>query len=335
MIPAVSLFHAILITRTEDGQTRAELTRLDRSQLPPGEVLVRVAYSSLNYKDGLAVTGRPGVIRKYPMVPGIDFAGVVEESASTAFRPGDPVVVTGCGTSETMWGGYAQYARIDAEYLIPLPQNMTLKQAMGIGTAGFTAMQSVLALEQHGLKPGGREVLVTGASGGLGSTAVAILAKLGYRVVASTGRREHHDYLRKLGASEIIDRSVLAAPSKKPLESERWAAAIDSVGGDTLAAVLRSLAIHGSVAVCGLAGGAELHTTVFPFILRGVNLLGIDSSKAPRALRLQIWKRLAADMPLDLLDAMIEVLPLAKVFEAAEKILAGQIRGRTVIDVNA
>jgi acrylyl-CoA reductase (NADPH) len=334
MIPAVTSFHAILVTQT-DRQTRAELTRLEKSDLPPGEVLVRISYSSLNYKDGLAVTGKPGVIRKYPMVPGIDFAGVVEESASSALQPGDSVVVTGCGTSETLWGGYAQYARIDAEHLIPLPKNMTLKQAMGIGTAGFTAMQSLLALEQHGLKPGGREVLVTGAAGGLGSTAVAILAKLGYKVVASTGRREHHDYLRRLGASEIIDRSTLAAPSKKPLETERWAAAIDSVGGDTLAAVLRSIAIHGSVAVCGLAGGAALNTTVFPFILRGVNLLGIDSSKAPRALRLEIWKRLAADMPLDLLDSMIEVLPLASVFEAGERILAGRIRGRTVIDVNA
>jgi len=334
MIPAVASFQAILVTQ-DAGQIRAELTQLNRSDLPPGEILIRIAYSSLNYKDGLAVTCKPGVIRKFPMVPGVDFAGVVEESSSPMFHPGDPVVVTGCGTSETMWGGYAQFARIDAENVIPLPKNLTLQQAMGIGTAGFTAMQSLLALEHHGLKPGDREVLVTGAAGGVGSTAVALLSKLGYKVAASTGRPEYHAYLRRLGASEIISRSELTAPSKRPLDTERWAAAIDSVGGDTLASVLRSTAVHGSVAVCGLAGGAALNTTVFPFILRGINLLGIDSSKATRALRLEIWSRLATDMPLDHLESMIDVLPLAKVFSAGEKILAGQIRGRTVIDVNA
>jgi len=330
----VASFPAILVTQ-DAGETRAALTQLNLSDLPPGEVLVRISYSSLNYKDGLAVTCKPGVIRKYPMVPGIDFAGVVEESSSSALKPGDPVVVTGCGTSETLWGGYARYARIAAEHVIPLPSNMTARQAMGIGTAGFTAMQSLLALERHGLTAGGLEVLVTGAAGGVGSTAIAILANLGYKVAASTGRPEHHDYLRRLGASEIIDRAALAAPSRKPLEGERWAGAIDSVGGETLAAVLRSTAMHGSVTCCGLAGGAQLNTTVFPFILRGVNLLGIDSSKAPRELRLEIWKRLATDMPLELLDSMIEVLPLGEVFAAGEKILAGQIRGRTVIDVNA
>jgi len=338
MIPAVASFQAILVTKDAD-QIRASLTQLTLSDLPPGEVLIRIAYSSLNYKDGLAVTCKPGVIRKFPMVPGIDFAGVVEESASAAFQPGDSVIVTGCGTSETMWGGYAQFARIDAEHVIPLPHNMTLQHAMGIGTAGFTAMQSLLALEHHGLKHteqgGGREVLVTGAAGGVGSTAVALLSKLGYKVAASTGRPEYHSYLRRLGASEIISRNELAAPSKRPLETERWAGAIDSVGGDTLASVLRSTAMHGSVAACGLAGGAALNTSVFPFILRGINLLGIDSSKAPRVLRLEIWSRLATDMPLDLLESMIDVLPLAKVFEAGEKLLAGQIRGRTVIDVNA
>jgi len=227
MIPAVASFQAILVTQ-EAGQTGAALTRLDRSDLPPGEVLIRIAYSSLNYKDGLAVTCKPGVIRKYPMVPGIDFAGVVEESSSSAFQAGEPVVVTGCGTSETMWGGYSQFARIDAQYVIPLPPSLTLKQAMAIGTAGFTAMQSLLALERHGLQPGA-QVLITGAAGGVGSTAIAILTKLGYKVAASTGRPEHHDYLRRLGASEIIDRAALAAPSKKPLDPERWTAAIDSV----------------------------------------------------------------------------------------------------------
>lgn len=328
MIPVVTSFRAVVVT-----QTSASIEEIDRAQLPPGEVLVRVTYSSLNYKDGLAVTGKPGVIRTYPMVPGIDFAGTVEESSSPEFRPGDPVVVTGCGTSETMWGGYAELARLDAKYIVPLPQGITLRQAMGIGTAGFTAMQAVLALEKHGLAPGGREVLVTGAAGGVGSAAIAILAHLGYNVAASTGRAEHQEYLRSLGAATILDRAAVAAPSKRPLESERWAAAIDSVGGDTLAAVLRSMASRGSVAVCGLAGGAELRTTVFPFILRGVNLLGIDSPKVDKAGRLEIWSRLARDLPLAKLDAMIQVRPLEEVFAAGEEILAGKIRGRVVIQI--
>ncbi len=328
MIPSVTTFRAVLVT-----QTSASIEEIDREQLPPGEVLVRIAYSSLNYKDGLAVTGKPGVIRSYPMIPGVDFAGTVEESTSAEFKPGDPVVITGCGTSETMWGGYSELARLDAKYIVPLPKNMTLVQAMGIGTAGFTAMQAVIALELHGLKPGGREVLVTGAAGGVGSTAVAILAKLGYKVAASTGRAEQHDYLRSLGATTIIDRAELAAPSKRPLETERWAAAIDSVGGDTLAAVLRTVETRGSVAACGLAGGAALNTTVFPFILRGVNLLGIDSPKVDKAGRLEIWSRLSTDLPLDKLDAMIQVRPLAEVFAAGEEILAGKVRGRVVIQI--
>ena len=334
MIPRVTTFTAILVTQ-DDGKTSASIQKLERGALPQGEVLVRIAYSSLNYKDGLAVTGRPGVIRTFPMVPGIDFAGTVEESSSPDFKPGDEVVVTGCGTSETMWGGYAQLARLNAEHIVPLPKGMTLIQAMGIGTAGFTAMQSLLALEKHGLKPGGREVLVTGAAGGVGSLTIALLANLGYKVAASTGRPELHNYLRSLGATEILSRTTLAAPSKRPLDSERWAAAVDSVGGDTLAAVLRSLATHGSVAACGLAGGAALNTTVFPFILRGVNLLGIDSSKASKALRLEIWSRLAKDLPVKLVDSLTDIAPLGTVFELGEKILAGQIRGRMVIDVNA
>jgi acrylyl-CoA reductase (NADPH) len=333
MIPAVTTFTAILVTQ-EDGKSTVSLQTLDRTALPPGEVLVRIAYSSLNYKDGLAVTLKPGVIRKYPMVPGIDFAGVVEECSTPEFKSGEEVVVTGCGTSETLWGGYAQYARIDAEHIVPLPPGMSLKQAMGIGTAGFTAMQSVLALERRGLKPGGRPVLVTGAAGGVGSVAIAILGNLGYQVAGSTGRQELHDYLRGLGATEIIDRATLAAPSKRPLDGERWAAAIDSVGGDTLAAVLRSTEIHGSVAACGLAGGAALNTTVFPLILRGVNVLGIDSLHVSKPGRLEIWSRLARDLPLDKLNSMIQVAPLTQVFELGEKILAGQIRGRTVIEVN-
>jgi acrylyl-CoA reductase (NADPH) len=330
----MSTFKALLVTQ-EEGKFAASIQEIDRSTLPPGEVLIRVAYSSLNYKDGLAVTGRPGVIRKYPMVPGVDFSGTVEESNSPAFKPGDHAVITGCGTSEFLWGGYAQYARIDAENVVPLPSGMTLAQAMGIGTAGFTAMQSVMTLEEHGLKPGGREVVVTGAAGGVGSVAVAILAKLGYQVVASSGRAELQNYLRSLGAGEVIDRTILSAASKRPLEAERWAAAIDNVGGDTLAGLLRAMAIHGSVASCGLAGGAAVNTTVMPFILRGVNLLGIDSVRVPNARRREIWARIMRDLPMDVLDRIITVEPLGKVFELGEQILAGKIRGRTVVDVNA
>ncbi len=330
----MTTFKALVATQ-DDGKFYAVLRQVEHDSLPPREVLIRVVYSSLNYKDGLAVTGKAGVIRKYPMVPGIDLAGVVEQSNSYQFKPDDKVVVTGCGTSETLWGGYAQFARLDAEFLVPLPEGMTLKQAMGIGTAGFTAMQSVMALEEHGLKPGGREVVVTGAAGGVGSVAVAILANLNYKVVASTGRAELGGYLRELGAHEILDRAVLSAGSKKPLESERWAGAIDNVGGETLAGLLRSMAAGGSVASCGLAGGAALNTTVFPFILRGVNLLGIDSLHVPNPRRREIWQRIARDLPLNLLNEMIDVQPLEKVVELGEQILAGKIRGRTVIDVNA
>ena len=329
----MSTFKALLATQ-DDGRFSASIRELERDALPGGEVLVRVAFSSLNYKDGLAVTGKPGVIRKFPMVPGIDFAGTVVESRSAAFQPGEEVVVTGCGTSEILWGGYAQYARIDAEFIVPLPKNITLEQSMGVGTAGFTAMQATMALEHRGLKPDGREVLVTGAAGGVGSVAIAILAKLGYRVVASSGRAELHDYLRSLGAREILDRAALAAPSKRPLETERWAAAIDSVGGETLSGILRATVGGGSVAACGLAGGTALNTTVFPFILRGVNLLGINSVNVPNARRREIWARLARDLPLSLLDQAITVAPLKKIFELGEQILAGKIRGRTVIDVN-
>lgn len=326
-------FKALVATQN-DGQFSASIQDVHRSALPEGEVLIRVAYSSLNYKDGLAVTGRPGVIRSFPMVPGVDLAGTVEESSAPDFKPGDPVVVTGCGTSEFHWGGYAQYARMKAEWVVPIPANMTPAQAMGVGTAGFTSMQSVMALEEHGMKPSGREVVVTGAGGGVGSVAVAILAKLGYKVVASTGRAELQDYLRQLGASEIIDRSVLSAPSKRPLESERWGGAIDSVGGDTLAGLLRSMATHASVASCGLAGGNAFSATVFPFILRGVNILGIDSVRVPNAQRRAIWGRLSRDLDLRLLDSMIQMEPLSRVRELAEQILKGQIRGRVVIDVN-
>jgi acrylyl-CoA reductase (NADPH) len=333
----MSTFKAVLATR-EDGKFAVRIEQVSKDRLPPGEVLVRVRYSSLNYKDGLAVTGKPGVIRSFPMIPGIDFAGTVEESASPDFRPGDAVALTGAGASETAWGGYAEYARWNAESLVALPPGISLEQSMAIGTAGFTAMQSVIALEQHGLNSGltggAREVLVTGASGGVGGVAVAILAKLGYRVSASTGRPELGDYLRSLGAAEIVARESLTVVSAKGLERERWHGVIDSVGGSTLAGILPSMASNAGIALCGLAGGAAFSSTVLPFILRGVNLLGINSVRVTRAERLQIWDRLSRDLPLNLLDAMTERAPLEGVFELGEKILAGKIRGRVVIDIN-
>ena len=325
-------FKALVATQ-DAGKFHASIQQLDMESLPPGEVTIRVKYSSLNYKDGLAVTGKPGVIRKFPMVPGIDLAGVVEESSLPEWKPGDEVVVTGFGLSETLWGGYSELARLDARLLVRLPTGLTLRQAMAIGTAGFTAMQCVLALEQHAVKPATGDVLVTGAAGGVGSIAVAILAKLGYHVFGSTGRAQLGDYLRSLGAAEILDRAALAAPSQRPMESERWAGAVDSVGGETLAAIIRTLRGRGSVASCGLAGGAALNTTVLPFILRGVNLLGINSVYVSREERLEVWARLARDLPLQLLDQMTEEAPLEKIFELGEQILAGKIRGRTVIRI--
>ena len=327
-----AVFKALLATQ-EDGKFSARIQQVSREALPPGDTLVRVRYSSLNYKDGLAVTGRPGVIRKFPMIPGIDFAGTVEESANAEFRPGDSVVLTGAGAGETIWGGYGELARWNAEHRVKLPGGMTLQQSMAIGTAGFTAMQSVLALEQHGVEPGGREVLVTGAAGGVGSVAVTILAKLGYRVAASTGRAELSGYLRSLGAAEIVARDSLTAVSERGLERERWGGAVDSVGGSTLAGILPFMANNASVAACGLAGGAAFSSTVLPFILRGVNLLGINSVRVTRAERHQVWSRLSRDLPLDLLDGITELAPLDRVFELGEKILAGQVRGRIVIEL--
>jgi acrylyl-CoA reductase (NADPH) len=326
-----STFRALLATN-EKNQFAVSIQDVLVDSLPPGDVLIRVSHSSLNYKDGLAVTGKPGVIRQFPMIPGIDLAGTVEQSSSPDFRPGDAVVVTGCGTSETIWGGYAELARMKAENVVPLPRGFTPEQAMGIGTAGFTAMQCVMALEAHGAAPSGKEIVVTGAAGGVGSIAVAILAKLGYKVVASTGRAEN-EYLRKLGAAEIIDRSVLSAPSNRPLDPERWGGAVDSVGGDTLAGVLRGLTQSASVAACGLAGGTSLNTTVFPFILRGVNLLGIDSVRTNNAQRRAIWQRLAQDLDKTLLDSIITIHPLSDVIDLGSQILQGQIRGRIVVQI--
>ncbi len=329
-----SAFKAILLEET-DGKVSATVSELGNDRLPAGDVTVRVAYSTLNYKDGMILNGLGRLVRQYPHVPGIDLAGTVESSESDAFKPGDQVVCTGWRVGEVHWGGYAQRARLKSEWLVPLPEGLDLKRAMAIGTAGFTAMQCILALEQHGLEPGEQgEVLVTGAAGGVGSVAVAILGKLGYKVVASTGRQQLGDYLKSLGASSIVDRKELSEPQKRPLLSERWAAAVDTVGSTTLANTLAGMRYGRSVAACGLAGGNDLPTTVLPFILRGVNLLGIDSVMCPMPLRREIWSRLARDLPTDKLDEATSVIPLADVVEAGGRILKGEVQGRVVVDVN-
>jgi acrylyl-CoA reductase (NADPH) len=326
-------FQALVLEREENGQT-VSLKTVESKDLPDGDVLVRVAYSSLNYKDALAVTGQGRVVRSFPMVPGIDLAGIVEESSAPEFQAGDTVLVTGWGIGERYWGGYGQLARVKHDWCVPLPKGLSLKQSMAIGTAGFTAMLSVLALEKHGLVAGEESVVVTGASGGVGSIAVAILAKLGYNPVASTGRRQLEGYLKELGATQLVDRAELAKASDRPLESGRWVGAVDTVGGDTLASLLKQMAPRCSVAACGNAGGFELNTTVFPFILRGVNLLGIDSVMCPADLRQEAWHRLSQDLPLELLDRMTHTATLAEVPELSEQILKGKVWGRTVIDIN-
>jgi len=327
---ATNTFRALVLEQ-QDRTTLSSIRQVSTDELPAGDVLVRVAYSSLNFKDGLAITGRGKIVRNFPMVPGIDLAGVVEESSSPAYKPGDQVVLTGWGVGESHWGGYAELARLRSEWLIPLPKGLDMRQAMAIGTAGFTAMLSVIALENHGLRPGGRPVLVTGATGGVGSVAVALLAKLGYQVVASTGKASEHDYLRSLGAAEIIDRLT---PSGRPLESERWGGAVDTVGGATLAALLPALAYNTSVAASGNAGGFDLPTTVLPFILRGVNLLGISSVNVPYEPRVAAWERLATDLPLDLLESMIRIASLDEMPELAQAICDGKVRGRVVVDLS-
>ena len=323
-----------LLLEESGGKVSSKIATLEESALPPGDVIVDVAYSTLNYKDGMVLNGLGRLVRTYPHVPGIDFSGTVAESSSPDFKPGDQVVLTGWGVGEQRWGGYAQKARVKASELVKLPHGISLKQAMTIGTAGFTAMLAARALEEHGLKPESGEVLVTGASGGVGSVAVAILGGWGYNVAASTGRLSANgDYLKSLGATTIIDRAEIAQP-KRPLDSERWAGAIDAVGGPTLACVLTQLKYGMSVAACGLAGGNDLPTTVIPFLLRGVNLLGIDSVRCPMARRQDAWKRLAADLPLAKLDAMTETVPLAELPAMAGKILKGETRGRVVVDVS-
>jgi acrylyl-CoA reductase (NADPH) len=325
------MFKGILIDKAESGQSAA-VAQLDEAQLPDGDVTVRVEYSTVNYKDGLAITGRGPVVRKFPMVPGIDLAGVVEASGDPAWKPGDRVVLDGWGIGEAHWGGLAERARVKGAWLVPLPAGLSTRQAMAIGTAGYTAMLCVLALERHGLRPGDGEVLVTGASGGVGSVAVAVLARLGHRVVASTGRAAEADYLRSLGAAEVIDRAQLSGPGK-PLGKERWAGAVDSVGSHTLANVCATTRYRGAVAACGLAQGMDFPATVAPFILRGVTLYGIDSVLAPKPLRLEAWSRLARDLDPAKLEAMTRELALADAIPAAADILAGRVRGRLVVDV--
>lgn len=326
------MFKGILIDKDDTGY-RATLAELDEAQLPAAEVTVKVDYSTLNYKDGLAITGKGPVVRSFPMVAGIDLAGTVEASDSSAFKTGDRVLLNGWGVGETHWGGLAQKARLKADWLIPLPAGFTPRQAMAIGTAGYTAMLSVLALERNGVTPDKGQVLVTGANGGVGSFAIALLARLGYQVAASTGRPQEADYLKRLGASEIIDRASLAEPGR-PLSKERWAGAIDSVGSHTLANVCAGIRYGGAVAACGLAQGMDFPASVAPFILRGVTLAGIDSVMRPKADRIEAWERLARDLDLALLDAITREISLEEALPVARELLDGQVRGRVVVDVN-
>ncbi len=327
-------FTALLLTET-DGKVGSAITTLDDSQLPEGDVLVGIDYTTINYKDGLILNGLGKMVAKYPHVPGIDFAGTVLESASPQYKPGDKVILTGWRVGETHWGGFAQKARVKAEWLVPLPEGLSTRQAMSLGTAGFTAMLAAMALEAHGLDPKkDGEVLVTGAAGGVGSVAVAVLANLGYRVAASTGRADQHGYLKSLGASCIVERKELSEAPKRPMMSERWIGAIDNVGGATLSTVLASLKHRCSCASVGNAGGIELNATVIPFLLRGINLLGIDSGASPFAERQTAWNRLVREMPMDKLEGMTSVSGLADLPALAQTILKGGIKGRTLIDVN-
>jgi acrylyl-CoA reductase (NADPH) len=326
------MFKGILIEKDDAGY-RATLTEISEAQLPPGDVTVRVSYSTLNYKDGLALTGDGPVVRKFPMVPGVDLVGTVEQSSDTEFQVGDQVLLNGWGVGEGHWGGLAEKARLEGKWLIPLPKAFTPAQAMAIGTAGYTAMLAIIALEKNGLHPDSGDVLVTGANGGVGSFAIAILARLGYRVVASTGRLAESAYLQQLGAAEIIDRATLSDPGR-PLAKERWAAAIDSVGSHTLANVCAGIRYRGTVAACGLAQGMEFPGSVAPFILRGITLAGIDSVTRPRADRLEAWARLATDLDLSMLPLISREIGLSEVIAIAPQLMAGKVRGRVVVDVN-
>lgn len=329
------MFQALVMERTAEVATPV-IRAVDEADLPPGNVTVAVEYSTLNYKDGLCMgPAGGGLVKTWPHVPGVDFAGTVEASEDPRYRPGDKVLLGGWRVGEIWWGGFAQKARVKADWLVPLPEGLTTRQAMAIGTAGLTSMLAVMALEAHGLTPDKGEVLVTGAAGGVGSTAVAILAHLGYQVAAVTGRPETEAYLRDLGASRIVPRAELAETVKRPLETETWAGCIDAVGGAMLARVLGQMKYAASVAAVGLAGGAGLPASVIPFLLRGVNLLGIDSVMRPYPDRVKAWGRLVTDLPLDRLEHMILPATLADLPALAPAILKGEVKGRVVIDVNA
>ena len=328
------MFKALIVEKDEEsGKTSAGVQEIDLDRLPEAEVTVAVDYSTVNYKDGLCIGPGGGLVRKYPHIPGIDFAGTVEASDDDRYKSGDKVVLTGWRVGEAHWGGYSQKARVKADWLVPLPDGLDTRQAMAVGTAGFTAMLAVMALEKQGIGPG--PVLVTGASGGVGSVATAILAKLGYKVAAVTGRPDNADYLEGLGATQIVAREELNETTKRPLESETWGGCVDAVGGAMLARVLGQMEYGCSVAAVGLAGGPQLPATVIPFLLRGVNLLGIDSVMQPYENRVEAWKRIATDLPMEKLEAMIQPATLSDLPQLGADILQGQVKGRVVVDVNA
>jgi acrylyl-CoA reductase (NADPH) len=326
------MFRAILISKQDSSQS-VRVATLDDAELPALPVTVRIEYSTINYKDGLAITGKGPVVRKFPMVPGIDLAGVVETSTSDIWRPGDRVLLNGWGVGEAHWGGLAQKARVNAEWLQRIPERFSTREAMAVGTAGYTASLCVEALVKHGLKPESGEVLVTGASGGVGSFAIALLARAGFNVVASTGKSNESDYLEELGAKQIIDRNEFAHPGK-PLQKERWAAVVDSVGSHTLANACAQTRYRGLVTACGNAQGMDFPASVAPFILRGVSLLGIESPMAPRELRQQAWDRLARDLDAAVADRLSTIVGLEQAVNTAQDIVAGRIRGRVIVDVN-
>ena len=329
------MFNALVVNKDEDEKTSAAVEQISVDQLPKGNVTVAVEYSTVNYKDGLCIGSGGGMVRNYPHVPGIDFSGTVEASDDDRYSPGDKVVLTGWRVGEVQWGGYSQKARVNADWLVPLPELISSKQAMAIGTAGLTAMLAIIALEQHGLQKSNESILVTGGSGGVGSVAIAILSKLGYEVATVTGRPESADYLKSLGASIIVPREELNEAIKRPLEKQVWSGCVDTVGGEMLARVFGQMFYGSSVAAVGNAGGARLPASVMPFILRGVNLLGIDSVMQPYQNRLKAWERLASDLPMDKLEAMITPATLSDLPRLGVDILKGQVRGRVVVDVNA
>ena len=327
------MFTALLLTQQADKKTSADFVQLNEDQLPEGDVLIKVDYSALNFKDALAVTGRGIIVKKWPMVPGIDLAGTVEASSNPAWKPGDAVVVNGWGLAESHWGGFAQKARLPAEWLLRLPPGFTTRQSMVIATAGYTAALCVMALQKHGTRPQDGEILVTGAAGGVGSVAVALLSSLGYTVVASTGRPEEEPYLKFMGASAIMDRKLLSEPGK-PLQKERWAGVVDTVGSHTAVNACAQTRWNGAVAACGLAQGGDFPGTMMPFILRGVTLYGINCVFVPNPVREQAWAMLAKHVRADQLDQMTVDVPLSDIAAASERLLAGTVRGRTVVDVN-